>query len=156
LLRELGVRSRDGSAHGDHCSVHHRVSRSDDHDVTQPRQRFICIHPFSFPLARSPLSARSFLGHYPSLSTPPLPVTQRGIGDSPGHWAESLRSTQHKRHRVALSQSSAYLTYLMRMKLGSSTLTAGMLLICCTSSRKALVRVAPFLTRRSFWDESLL
>ena len=46
--------------------------------------------------------ARRFLGHYPSLSTSLLPVTQRGIGDSPGHWAGSSCSTQHKRLRVAL------------------------------------------------------
>src|SRR6266516_2335198 len=57
----------------------------DDRDVTQPHQRFICIHPSSFPLAWLPLSARSFLRRYPSLPTPPLPVTQGGIGDSPGY-----------------------------------------------------------------------
>src|SRR5207344_331172 len=42
---------------------------------------------------------------YPSLSTSLLPVTQRGIGDSPGHWAGSSCSTQHKRLRVALKQN---------------------------------------------------
>src|SRR5216684_6646829 len=52
-----------------------------DHDVTQPLQRFTCVHPSDVSLARSPHSARSFLGPYPSLSTPPLPVTQRGIGN---------------------------------------------------------------------------
>lgn len=107
LLRGSGVRSRDGYTHEDHYPIHHRLSRSDDRDVTQPHQRFICIHPFSFLLARLPRSARSFLGHYPSLSTPSLPMTQRGIGDSPGHWAGSLRSTQHKRPHVARIQSSA-------------------------------------------------
>jgi hypothetical protein len=60
------------------------------------------FHPLRLPLARLPLLARSFLGHYPSLSTPPLPVTQRGIEDSPGHWAGSLRFTHCKRLRVAL------------------------------------------------------
>ena len=75
LLRGLGVRSRDGYTHEDHCPVHHRFSRSDDRDVTQPHQRFIRIHPSDFPLARLPLSARSFLGRYPSLSTPLLPVS---------------------------------------------------------------------------------
>src|SRR5712671_4012996 len=90
LLRELGIHSCDFAAHRDHCPIHHRFSRCDDRDVTQPHQRFICIHPSGFLLARLPHSARSFLGRYPSLSTPPLPVTQRGIGDSLGHWAESL------------------------------------------------------------------
>ena len=52
--------------------------------------------------------------------------------------------------------SSAYLRYLRRMKLGSLTSTAGILLICRTSSRNALVRVAPFLTRRSFRSVSFL
>lgn len=107
LLRGVGVRSRDSYAHGDHSPIHHRNSRSDDRDVTQPHQRFICIHPSSFPLARLPRSARSFLGRYPSLSTPPLPVMQRGIGDSPGHWAGSLCSTQHKRPQIARRKSSA-------------------------------------------------
>src|SRR5258708_39596105 len=60
------------------------------------------FHPLRFPLARLLLSARCFLGRYPSLSTPPLPVTQRGIEDSPGHWAGSLRFTHGKRLRVAL------------------------------------------------------
>jgi len=32
-------------------------------------------------------------------------VTQRGIGDSPGHWAGSSCFTQHKRLRVALKQN---------------------------------------------------
>ena len=85
LLRGLGIHSCDSSAHRDRYPVHHRSSRSDDRDVTQPRQRFIHIHPSDFPLARLPHSARSSLGRYPSLSTPPLPVTQRGIGDSPGY-----------------------------------------------------------------------
>ncbi len=85
LLRGLGIRSCDFAAHRDHCPIHHRFSRCDDHDVTQPHQRFICIHPSSFPLARLPLSARSFLRRYLSLSTPPLPVTQREIGDRPGY-----------------------------------------------------------------------
>jgi hypothetical protein len=68
----------------------------------------MCIHPSSFLLARLPRSARRFLRHYPSLSTSPLPVTQRGIGDSPGHWAESLCSTPHMRLRVAPLLSPVY------------------------------------------------
>src|SRR5947199_8011354 len=67
------------------------------------------LHPLNFPLTRLPLSARSFLGHYPSLFTPPLPVTQRGIGDSPGHWAGSFCFTPYKWLRVALSGSSIFL-----------------------------------------------
>ena len=53
-------------------------------------------------------------------------------------------------------QSSAYLRYLRRMKFGSSTSTAGILLICRTSFRNSLVRVAPFLMRRRFCSDSFL
>ena len=40
--------------------------------------------------------------------------------------------------------------------MGSFTSTAGMLLICRTSSRNSFVRVAPFFTRRSFRSDSFL
>lgn len=85
LLRGLGILSCDFAAHRDRCPIHHRISRYDDHDVTQPRQGFTCVHPSDFLLARLPRSARSSLRRYLSLSTSPLPVSQREIGDSPGY-----------------------------------------------------------------------
>src|SRR5579864_5152686 len=69
------------------------------------------FHPLRFPLAWLLLSARCFLGRYPSLSTPTLPVTQRGIEDSPGHWAGSSCFTRYKRLRVAHFQGHYSLTW---------------------------------------------
>src|SRR5216684_3791047 len=106
LLRGLGIRSHDDSVHGDHCPIHHRFSRYRWPGVTQPHRRFIRIRPLNFPLAWLLHSARSFLRHYPSLSTSRLPVRQRGMRDSPGYWTgSSFASLLTSGFRVALKPS---------------------------------------------------
>ena len=108
LLRGLGIHSCDSSAHRDQSPIHHRISRSDDRDVTQPHRRFMCIHPSDFPLARSPHSAR------PLPWTLPLAFHPTVTSDAERDWGqpwilgwERLCSTQHKRPQVALTKSSA-------------------------------------------------
>ena len=67
---------------------------------------FTCVHPSRLSLAWRERMARSRLGRYPWLRTPPLPVTHAGIGNRPGTLAwGSLSSlpTQTVRPRVAQS-----------------------------------------------------
>jgi len=49
-----------------------------------------------------PFSEKVELRHYPSLSTSPLEVPQRGIGDRHGHLPEGFRLAQFVQPRVAL------------------------------------------------------
>jgi len=53
--------------------------------MTKPHREFIRIHPSHLSLGRFVRMARTPLGLYPWLRTPPLPVTHAGIGNRHGH-----------------------------------------------------------------------
>src|SRR5208337_5341916 len=92
--------------------VNHRFRRP---DLTEPRQKFTCIHPSDLPLARLARMVRVCLGHHPSAFARFVTWRLRGSGTGMDTSRDGATSHIHSSwSNIALRQTKSIIPALPR------------------------------------------